>query len=498
MKNTSSLFFGLVFLVTCFPSTVSAQSGPEVKELAPVIDSIYGAFAKKYHAPGISYAVIHNGEIISMKALGVTDVPNQIPATPKSVFRIASMSKSFAGVAILQLRDVGKLKLDDPVSQYIPKLKNQKMLTTDAPELSIRHLLTHIGGLPEDNPWGDRQLGISDAELDSLIGNGFSFSNAPGIEYEYSNTAFALLGYIIGKVSGQPYHTFINENILKPLEMHNTYWEYTEVPDSVFAKGYRWFNDEWVAQPVLGHGGYGIMGGLMTSMEDFVKYVQFFQDAWPARDDEDNGPLKRSSLREMQQPWTFNALQSGGDCAKVLGYGYGLRWSKDCKGVEAIGHTGGLPGYGSNWMIVPKYGLGVVAFANVTYANTSGTNYAVIDEIIRLADLQPRGIPASGILIERQKQLTAVLPDWGDAENTGIFAENFFDDFYIDVLRAESQEIFKKAGRILKTHDISPLNNLRGTYLLECDNADIEVFFTLSPERLPLIQDYSIRLIEKE
>lgn len=496
MKTLSNTSLWLMVLLSAQSFSALAQTEEpsiRLRKILPKIDSIYLAFAEKYHAPGISYAVVYNDEVVLMKASGHTDIAQQIPASSQSVFRIASMTKSFVGAAILQLRDAGQLKLDDPVSVYIPEMKDQQLLTSDAPDITIRHLLTHLGGFPEDNPWGDRQLGISNDELLGLINNGFSFSNAPGIEYEYSNTAFALLGYIIQQVSGQTYNAFINENLLKPLGMNNTYWEYTEVPGALLAKGYRWVNGTWAAQPILGDGAYGAMGGLMTSMEDFVKYVRFFQDAWPARDGADDGPLKRSSLREMQQPWTFNTLQAGSDCPKVFAYGYGLRWSRDCNNVTAVGHTGGLPGYGSNWMMLPEYGLGVIAFANVTYANTSGTNYQVIDEIIKLADLKPRSKMPSEILLQRQQELTAVLPDWKDAENQPIFADNFFPDYYIDMLRAESQEVFAKAGKIIKIHDIVPENNLRGTYVIECENANIEVFFTLSPEKNPLIQEYSIK-----
>ena len=92
----------------------------------------------------------------------------------------------------------GKLKLDDPVSSYIPEMKDQR-LTADAPAITVRNLLTHSAGFPEDNPWGDRQLAKTDEEMIAMIKNGISFSNDPGLAYEYSNMGFAMLGYIIKK-----------------------------------------------------------------------------------------------------------------------------------------------------------------------------------------------------------------------------------------------------------------------------------------------------------
>ena len=130
------------------------------------------------------------------------------------------MSKSFTAMAILQLRDAGRLSLDDRADRYIPELKNAKLLTTDAPAITLRHLLTHAAGFPEDNPWGDRQLDITHDEFVQFLQSPISFSNAPGLTYEYSNLGFALLGYIIEKVSGKTYQQYINENILKPLGMN--------------------------------------------------------------------------------------------------------------------------------------------------------------------------------------------------------------------------------------------------------------------------------------
>src|SRR5690606_1307702 len=187
---------------------------------------------------------------IHLGNLGYTDVEQQIPVSEKSVFRIASMTKSFVAAAILQLRDAGKLRLDDPVEQYVPEFSKQPVPTDDAPVITIRHLLTHTSGLPEDDPWGDRLLDMSEETFRALTKEGFSFSNTPGVKYEYSNTPFALLGKIIRKVSGQSYDSYINEHILSPLGMKETYWEYTEVPDKLLAKGYRWVDGKWVKQPM--------------------------------------------------------------------------------------------------------------------------------------------------------------------------------------------------------------------------------------------------------
>jgi CubicO group peptidase (beta-lactamase class C family) len=268
--------------------------------------------------------------------------------------------------------------------------------------------LTHSAGFPEDNPWGDRQLADTDKELMQLIEDGVFFSNVPGVAYEYSNLGFALLGRIITNVSGKQYQQYITQNILKPLGMNDTYWEYTKVPAKQLAHGYRWINQKWREEELLHDGSYGAMGGMMTTIDDFSKYMQLHMSAWPATTAKESIVLKRSSLREMQQPWMFSGLNAqfkypnGRSCATTSAYGYGLRWTTDCEGRRWVGHSGGLPGFGSEWRMLQDYGIGVVSFANLTYAGTGGVNLRVLDTIIALAQLKQRLVPTSPILNQRK------------------------------------------------------------------------------------------------
>ena len=177
---------------------------------------------------------------------------------------------------------------------------------------------------------------------------------------------------------------------------------------------------------------------------------------------------------------------------------YGLGWTKDCEGKVWVGHSGGLPGFGSQWRIFPDYGIGVVAFANLTYAPTGSINAAVLDTIVKIADLKPMTIPVSPILRQRKDQLVKLLPGWKDAEKSGVFAENFFPDNLIDSLRTESTGLFAKAGKILNIKEMVPQNNLRGSFLLEGEKTNLMVMFTLTPENPPLIQEYHIWEVKKQ
>ena len=472
----------------------------KVKATAATVNEIFKEYSKKHHMPGFVYGIVLDGKLIYSGDFGNSNLEQKIAANNLSMFRIASMSKSFTALAILQLRDSGKLSLDDPVAKYLPEMKKLRYLTTDAPDITIRHLLTHGSGFPEDNPWGDRQLADSDEELMQLVDNGISFSNVPGLSYEYSNLGFALLGQIVQKVSGIKFHEYTMVNIFKPLGMSTTVWEYDKVPKENLALGYNWIDETYVNIPLEHHGSFGAMGGLITSIEDFTKYVALHLSAWPPRSNPDTALLKRSSLREMHYPWRIvdlNTKPGDGKRPYVYAYAYGLGWKKDCDGNVYIGHSGGLPGFGSNWRMMPDYGLAIMSFDNRTYGSTSNINYTVLDTIITLAGLKPRVLPASKILEKRKKELIKFLPDWDGAENSKLFAENFFMDNRLKDLVRQAKNLFEAAGEITTISPLKPMNQLRGTFIMEGEKKNIEIFFTLTPEKVPLIQQVKMNIVDK-
>lgn len=448
------------------------------------------------HIPGIAYGIVVDDELVVASSTGFIDLEKKIPASTKSAFRIASMTKSFTAMAIMRLRDEGSLDLYDPVFSYIPEMTGLAYLTSDTPPITIRNLLTMTAGFPEDNPWGDRQLDEPDQMLLNLISEGISFSNPVDYRYEYSNTGYAMLGYIISRVSGQPYQEYIRENILKPLGMTHTYWEFDSIPEDILALGYRWEDGQWKKEPILHDGSFGAMGGLITTIEDFSKYVSFHLSAYPPRNDPENGPVRRSTLREMHQPQFPSLDNSGTDwngnpCAGLAGYGYGLGIHEDCHGIRQVRHGGALPGFGSHYTFLPEYGIGIMAFGNLTY-----TRPYVLEDIIQLLldtdELQPRKLPASEILLERQEQVTQMIRTWEPDLEEQILAENFYLDRSRDHRKAEIDEIMRHAGNILSIDVIKALNQLRGWYEIKCENGIISVFFTLTPERNPRIQQLNV------
>jgi CubicO group peptidase (beta-lactamase class C family) len=472
----------------------------KIKQIAPEIEKAMIEHAKGRHIPGIAYGIVVDDQLVIASADGILDVDTKNPSTTTSAFRIASMTKSFTAMAIIKLRDEGKLNLNDPVSKYIPEMSNLEYLTKDSPIININNLLTMTAGFPEDNPWGDRQLDESNEMLIGMIDDGVTFSNAPSFEYEYSNTGYALLGNIVSRVSGKPYQEYIKNNILQPLGMNNTYWEWNNVPKEELAIGYRWEDEQWKLEPMLHDGSFGSMGGLITTIEDFSKYVSFHLSAWPPRSNDDNGPVKRSSLREMQTPQYPrlypNARDYNGDtCVLMNGYGFGLGIATYCNDIKRVSHGGALPGFGSNYYFYPEYGIGVMAFGNLTY--TGPLPISKVEQLLfDKGDIQPRKLPISDILAKRKTQVLDLVQNWDANLEKEIIAENFYLDKSRDKRMSQAKQIFAEAGAIVKVDDLTPLNQLRGRFNVQTENGVISMFFTLTPEKEPKVQRLDMSFAE--
>src|SRR5688572_1227705 len=146
----------------------------------PEIDRLIEDFAAKSHIPGAAWGVVIDGELAHSGATGYRDLEKKARVNADTVFRIASMTKSFTAMAILSLRDDGRLSLDDAAERFVPELKALKYPSLDAPRITVRHLLSHSEGFPEDNPWGDQQLKVTRDDMLRMISGGIPFSNAPG------------------------------------------------------------------------------------------------------------------------------------------------------------------------------------------------------------------------------------------------------------------------------------------------------------------------------
>ena len=460
----------------------------------PEIDKAFLNFARASEVPGVAWGVIIDGALVHSGATGVRDTVSNAKAMPDSVFRIASMTKNFTAMAIMKLRDQGRLSLDAPAARYVPELQGLQYPTTDSPVITLRHLLSHSEGFPEDNPWGDRQLAETDATLSRWMRAGFPFSQAPGMGYEYSNTGFAILGQVVARVSGMRARDYIDREILKPLGMTNTKWEASAVPGDRIARGYGRIDNEWVAEKPLADGSYGVMGGLYSSVPDLAKLVSVYLSAYPPRDGDDTGPIRRSSLREMQMPYSpyrSTALRASVNAPLSLssgGYAFGLASAQTCRFAHSVSHGGGLPGYGSLMRWLPDYGVGIVTLANGTYAGPGSAVNESLEALARTGALNPR-VPQPGAeLLKAKAAVDALIGQWSDAGLQKVAAMNLLLDRSLDRRRRDFETLRETHGACRAESPMEAENALRGRWTLTCERGQINVGITLAPTLPPTIQ----------
>ncbi|MGQ0765747.1 MAG: serine hydrolase domain-containing protein [Gemmatimonadota bacterium] len=501
------------FVLTTCPALVEAQPATGVpaarfsdprrsEKLAsafPAIDSLMRSFATRSGVPGIAYGIVVDGRVVHRGISGLRELAARSPVDSETVFRIASMSKSFAAAAILQLRDAGHLSLDDAAEKYVPELAALRYPTSDSPRITIRQLLSHSAGFPEDNPWGDQQLAVTDDEMGRMMRAGIPFSTAPGTAYEYSNYGFAILGRIVANVSGMSYARYLRERILVPLGMNVTTLEAVDVPPHRLAHGYRRQDGQWLEEKQLPDGAFGAMGGMLTSISDLGRWVGFMLDAFPPRDGPETGPLRRASVREMQQIARYNGATAGRDAAGNLvlgagGYGFGLGVRQNCFWQTSVAHSGGLPGFGSLMRWLPDQGVGIIALGNLTYTGWGGVAEQALDALRETGGLVQREPQPSDILLDRRDQVSRLVAGWNDALADSVAAMNLYLDESRDRRRAAFERLRDAAGGGCRNEGpLAAQNALRGEWRMHCANGDLRVFITLAPTERAGVQQLDVR-----
>jgi CubicO group peptidase (beta-lactamase class C family) len=481
------------------PAAAFADPARRTKLLAalPDVERAIAASVASEKFPGAAAGLVVDGELVWSKGWG-TRAPGGAAPDLDTVFRIASMTKSFTALAILKLRDEGKLSLEDAVSKWVPELAAMPKATADSPALTIRHLLTHSEGFPEDNPWGDRQLARDDAFLAAMAKAGIPFSNAPGVAFEYSNTGFALLGRVVARASGMRYRDYVDARILKPLGMASTYWEASAVPKERLAAGMRLEDEKSgkaavVAEAHLADGAFGAMGGLYSTVRDLARFTAFFLSAWPPRDDADAGPVTRASLREMQQVARTNGATvtppADGKPLRLTagGYGYGLGARTTCRFRHVVSHGGGLPGFGSLMLWLPEHGVALVGLANLTYAGWGGAFGDALAALDRTGALMPRAAQPSPALLAARAAVDRLYDAWDDAAFDALAADNLVLDRPREARRASFTDLRAKHGAC-RAGALAAENALRGTWTRPCDTGEIFLRITLAPTQPPKVQ----------
>ena len=288
--------------------------------------------------PGASVMVIEDGAAILTRSYGLASVEDDIPVTPSTNFRLASVTKQFTATSILMLADQGKLSLDDSIAKFFPDFPEF------ANDITIRHMLQHTSGIEDYEPlYGDPfPEQILDRGVVEIIAGTEGTYFAPGSEYRYSNSAYAVLAVLVEDLSGLSFPAFLQQNIFTPLGMASTV-AYRRGETSVSNRSYGYtvtdklieFSDQSSWSAVLGD------GGIYSSVEDLFKWDQALYD----------GGLISPELR--QAAWT----------AGLENYGFGWRIDQ-YKGHKRYHHSGSTSGYRNFMQQFPDERLTVIVLTN--------------------------------------------------------------------------------------------------------------------------------------
>ncbi len=364
MKHFLSALLAIIFVI---PMHAQAHK----------LSSFRETFRKELASAGIvggSFVFMKDREILMEEHYGLANIEKNQKVDAETVFHWASNTKPFTGIAIMQLRDRGLLKLSDPVTKYLPELRRIHNSHGSMDEITIEHLLTHSGGFRGGTwPWRNNKPWepFEPTEWSQLVAM-FPFTEVlfkPGSKYSYSNPGIIYLGRIIEEISGESYETYIEKNIFRPLEMHRSYFDTT--PAYLLKnRSHSYYIENGKRTEGRFDADTGITvsnSGLNAPVADMVKYVNFLLGD-PAKKEDQDHVLKRSSLDEMWQPRLRAESDSNGNRGFTTDVGY-IFFIDARDGRKLIGHGGDQNGFISYIDINPAMKIAsiLVVNTNVNY-----------------------------------------------------------------------------------------------------------------------------------
>ncbi|MHB8054992.1 MAG: serine hydrolase domain-containing protein [Candidatus Aminicenantales bacterium] len=361
MKRTVTLFLAIIILLPFFAAAQSLREDPRVVSALRLLEVWLEAQSAYENIPGLSMAVVYDQDLLWAKGFGYADREEKRLASPETIYGIGSISKLFTSIAVLQLRDQGKLRLDDPVVKHLPWFAI-KQTFPEGPPITIHGILTHSSGLPRDAAFPYWSAPYSEFPTEEKIAKVLASQATvypADSHFNYSNLGFALAGAIVARISGQSYDDYVKQNILVPLGLDDTKPELPEEQKGGrLATGYSSLTREGIQNkmPFFRAKGIAPAAGFSSTVVDLARFA-----SWQFRLLEGGKEeiLRPNTLREMQR---FQWM----DPNNTWGLGFTV-WSSN--GIIYAGHGGICAGYRSQLTLRPKE---KIAAAFLT--NSSGVN----------------------------------------------------------------------------------------------------------------------------
>src|SRR5436190_2276789 len=363
MRCKRAILVSLSVLLCISPLSAQQKSLPLEKRAA--IEKAVASFMSANSIPGLSAAVVLEGEPRWSQGFGMADLENSSPATSSTLFRLGSISKPISATAVLQLWERGKLDLDAPVQKYCPEFPQKEWPITS------RELLGHLGGIRHYNRDGKGDIPEDSARHFASMEESLQIFAAdplvakPGTKFNYSTYGYTLLGCVLEGAASQKYMDFVRENIFKPAGMVQTQADdfFTIIPHRT-----RWYHkdkSEIVRNAGVLNSSYKIPGGgLISSADDMARFeAAMLADKF----------VKRPARDLM---WTPQKTPDGKSTGYALGWGI-----SDKFGIHIVAHTGGQQGTSTAFVLVPERRAGVIVLANMDSVDSGN----LADQILKIA-----------------------------------------------------------------------------------------------------------------
>jgi CubicO group peptidase (beta-lactamase class C family) len=360
----------LILLLAALPAAGPVHAGERAFETAlSDFRELHRSEMRRSGIAGSSFYLVRDGRVAAADHLGEQDAEAHVPVDSQTIYHWASITKTMTGIAILQLRDRGLLKLDDPIVRYVPELAQVHNPFGDTGAITLRHLMSHSAGFRGGTwPWRDQDWQPFEPRSWAQLAAMLPYTEVqfkPGSRFSYSNPGIVYLGQVIERLSGEDFEVYVDKNILKPLAMHSSYFDRTP-PHLLRHRSHSYYLRDGKRIPAPFDVDTGVTvsnGGLNAPLPDMARYVAFLLgDA--KRQPEYDLVLKRSSLEEMWRPQiSAGADFTQGRMAETTQSGLSFFIDRG-KGVRFIGHNGDQNGFRAYLSLCPDQRTGTLLAFN--------------------------------------------------------------------------------------------------------------------------------------
>lgn len=483
-------------------SACSSSSSP-MSEQDTAVDPALLRLTDERVASGTSPAAVlassRGSELLAVGGSG--DTGDGSAPDVDTVFRIASCTKSFTAARALQLRDAGLLDLDRPIAELLPQPPRFLIPGADVTPPTSRMLLTMSAGLPTDDAWADRLESMPRTEFDALLSRGIRFTRAPGVEYEYANLGWAILGRALEQLDGRPLQDQIEQDLLDPLGLTGV--RFAPPAGRRLATGYARHNGAWQKQAVTAPGAFSAIGGLFASCADILAWARWLADAFTGGASASDAVLSTASRREMQQ---LHRAIPGGNDEGVRGYGYGLIVEHSAARGRVVSHSGGYPGFSAHMRWSTEHAIAVCGFENAGYSAVHEIVRPAFDAALDHAVTASQSAPLPGPWAETRAavaRISELVSDHGNMTLWDRAGRDLFDgcidlDVSVAERRSRLSRIVPEVGAPLIHGPASFPTPARASWRAFGSSGAFDISLQLTPSEPPLVQRWDVALITDE